>query len=98
MAEKLPSQAWSAASLAEGNDVLRAQQVKLEPDTQAMEDEPKDPDFFWGLCLPFCTLIGFSIFTPTCPNAEKSSQQTYNDLNVSVGYCCFHTNCVLYML
>lgn len=57
MAEKLPSQAWSTASLAEGNQVLKGQQVKLEPDTQAMEDELKDPDFSWGLCLPFCMFI-----------------------------------------
>ena len=90
MAEKLQSQAWSSASLAEGNQVLKDQQVKLEPDTQAMEDELKDPDFFWGLCLPCCMFIGFCIFTPTCPNVNESRNAITTNLIIlyaSVEFC-----------
>lgn len=43
MAEKLPSKAYSSSSLMEGAKVLAHQQVKMEPDSDAMESELKDP-------------------------------------------------------
>ena len=42
MAEKLPSKAYSSSSLMEGAKVLAHQQVKVEPDSDAMANELQD--------------------------------------------------------
>ena len=50
MAQKLPSKAYSSSSLMEGAKVLAHQQVKMEPDSDAMESELKDPVSHVGQC------------------------------------------------